>query len=424
MADLTYQSLLQPDSEELTGLNRNRALSQMLLQNAQQSPQGQMVDGHYVKSSPLQFANQLFNAYAGSKGLENTDVQQQQLATTLRGKQQESVQNYIKAAQGTPAQMYPEQAGPMPTGGNIPQQIQTPATGPNYGEMFKAGTSQYAPTQLQASAYKLLEPITTKEGETVTQRNLGVGGGMSTIATGAEKKSEAIRGYEMAKSQGFPGSFFDYEQQLKRAGASNVSVSMDKGIAAQVGPMMKEGQLQATSAVKGIDAANQVINALDTNKLFTGPLANQKLSIAQLSTTFGGASGDLTQKINNTRAAIQGLAEITLQGRQEMHGQGAITESEGKLAERAKSGDISLTPGELKQLANAAKRAGEFTYNNYQTKLQIMAKDPATAQMAPYFAVNQMPARQAPQQVQQVQPNANQQLNIPSANGWSVIGVK
>ena len=424
MADLTYQSLLQPDSEELTGLNRNRALSQMLLQNAQKSPQGQMVDGHYVKSSPLQFANQLFNAYAGNKGLENADIQQQQLAAALRGKQQESVQNYIKAAQGTPAQMYPEQAGPMPTGGNIPQQIQTPATGPNYGEMFKAGTSQYAPTQLQASAYKLLEPITTKEGETVTQRNLGVGGGMSTIATGAEKKSEAIRGYEMAKSQGYPGSFFDYEQQLKRAGASNVSVSMDKGIAAQVGPMMKEGQLQATSAVKGIDAANQVINALDTNKLFTGPLANQKLSIAQLSTTFGGASGDLTQKINNTRAAIQGLAEITLQGRQEMHGQGAITESEGKLAERAKSGDISLTPGELKQLANAAKRAGEFTYNNYQTKLQIMAKDPATAQMAPYFAVNQMPARQAPQQVQQVQPNANQQLNIPSANGWSVIGVK
>ena len=424
MADLTYQSLLQPDSEELTGLNRNRALSQMLLQNAQKSPQGQMVDGHYVKSSPLQFANQLFNAYAGNKGLENADIQQQQLAAALRGKQQESVQNYIKAAQGTPAQMYPEQAGPMPTGGNIPQQIQTPATGPNYGEMFKAGTSQYAPTQLQASAYKLLEPITTKEGETVTQRNLGVGGGMSTIATGAEKKSEAIRGYEMAKSQGYPGSFFDYEQQLKRAGASNVSVSMDKGIAAQVGPMMKEGQLQTTSAVKGIDAANQVINALDTNKLFTGPLANQKLSIAQLSTTFGGASGDLTQKINNTRAAIQGLAEITLQGRQEMHGQGAITESEGKLAERAKSGDISLTPGELKQLANAAKRAGEFTYNNYQTKLQIMAKDPATAQMAPYFAVNQMPARQAPQQVQQVQPNANQQLNIPSANGWSVIGVK
>ena len=369
MADLTYQSLLQPDSEELQGLNRNRALSQMLLQNAQQSPQGQMVDGHYVKSSPLQFANQLFNAYAGNKGLENTDVQQQQLATTLRQQKGEAFSKFQEL-------------------------MSNPDT---RGEAMQfAAKNQY----LQPMAEALMKPQNLAEGARLVMPNIS-GGAPIDLAVGGEKKTEAIRGYEMAKSQGYPGSFFDYEQQLKRAGASNVSVSMDKGIAAQVGPMMKEGQLQTTSAVKGIDAANQVINALDTNKLFTGPLANQKLSIAQLSTTFGGASGDLTQKINNTRAAIQGLAEITLQGRQEMHGQGAITESEGKLAERAKSGDISLTPGELKQLANAAKRAGEFTYNNYQTKLQIMAKDPATAQMAPYFAVNQMPARQAPQQMQQ-----------------------
>ena len=369
MADLTYQSLLQPDSEELTGLNRNRALSQMLLQNAQKSPQGQMVDGHYVKSSPLQFANQLFNAYAGNKGLENADVQQQQLATTLRQQKGEAFSKFQEL-------------------------MSNPDT---RGEAMQfAAKNQY----LQPMAEALMKPQNLAEGARLVMPNIS-GGAPIDLAVGGEKKTEAIRGYEMAKSQGYPGSFFDYEQQLKRAGASNVSVSMDKGIAAQVGPMMKEGQLQTTSAVKGIDAANQVINALDTNKLFTGPLANQKLSIAQLSTTFGGASGDLTQKINNTRAAIQGLAEITLQGRQEMHGQGAITESEGKLAERAKSGDISLTPGELKQLANAAKRAGEFTYNNYQTKLQIMAKDPATAQMAPYFAVNQMPARQAPQQMQQ-----------------------
>ena len=390
MADITDQQFLSQDPEVL-GLQRQRQLANLLTGQAFNAPQGQMISGHYVKPSALQQALPMINAAIGGMTNANLDTKQTELAAALRGKQQEAVQKFVNA--------------------------QTPQ------ERFAAGTSQYAPAELQKTAYGMVTPQKLAEGETINQLNMGTGQ-YEPMAQGGQKKTEAIRGYEMAKSQGFPGSFFDYEQQLKRAGASNVSVSMDKGIAAQVGPMMKEGQLQATSAVKGIDAANQVINALDTNKLFTGPLANQKLSIAQLSTTFGGASGDLTQKINNTRAAIQGLAEITLQGRQEMHGQGAITESEGKLAERAKSGDISLTPGELKQLANAAKRAGEFTYNNYQTKLQIMAKDPATAQMAPYFAVNQMPARQAPQQVQQVQPNANQQLNIPSANGWSVIGVK
>ena len=393
MADptnLSDQQFLSQDPEVL-GLQRQRQLANLLTGQAFNAPQGQMISGHYVKPSALQQALPMINAAIGGLTNANLDTKQTELAAALRGKQQEAVKQFVNAT--------------------------------NPQERFAAGTSQYAPAELQKTAYGMVAPQKLAEGETISQLNMGTGQ-YEPMAQGGQKKTEAIRGYEMAKSQGFPGSFFDYEQQLKRAGASNVSVSMDKGIAAQVGPMMKEGQLQATSAVKGIDAANQVINALDTNKLFTGPLANQKLSIAQLGTTFGGASGDLTQKINNTRAAIQGLAEITLQGRQEMHGQGAITESEGKLAERAKSGDISLTPGELKQLANAAKRAGEFTYNNYQTKLQIMAKDPATAQMAPYFAVNQMPARQAPQQVQQVQPNANQQLNIPSANGWSVIGVK
>jgi len=390
MADLTDTQFLSQDPEVL-GLQRQRALANLLTGQAFNAPQGQMISGHYVKPSALQQALPMINAAIGGLTNANLDTKQTELAAALRGKQQQAVQQFVNAA--------------------------------NPQERFAAGTSQYAPAELQKTAYGMVTPQKLAEGETISQLNMGTGQ-YEPMAQGGQKKTEAIRGYEMAKSQGFPGSFFDYEQQLKRAGASNVSVSMDKGIAAQVGPMMKEGQLQATSAVKGIDAANQVINALDTNKLFTGPLANQKLSIAQLSTTFGGASGDLTQKINNTRAAIQGLAEITLQGRQEMHGQGAITESEGKLAERAKSGDISLTPGELKQLANAAKRAGEFTYNNYQTKLQIMAKDPATAQMAPYFAVNQMPTRQAPQQAQQIQPNANQQLNIPSTNGWSVIGVK
>ena len=390
MADITDQQFLSQDPEVL-GLQRQRQLANLLTGQAFNAPQGQMISGHYVKPSALQQALPMINAAIGGLTNANLDTKQTELAAALRGKQQQAVQQFVNAA--------------------------------NPQERFAAGTSQYAPAELQKTAYGMVTPQKLAEGETISQLNMGTGQ-YEPMAQGGQKKTEAIRGYEMAKSQGFPGSFFDYEQQLKRAGASNVSVSMDKGIAAQVGPMMKEGQLQATSAVKGIDAANQVINALDTNKLFTGPLANQKLSIAQLSTTFGGASGDLTQKINNTRAAIQGLAEITLQGRQEMHGQGAITESEGKLAERAKSGDISLTPGELKQLANAAKRAGEFTYNNYQTKLQIMAKDPATAQMAPYFAVNQMPTRQAPQQAQQIQPNANQQLNIPSTNGWSVIGVK
>ena len=373
MADptnLSDQQFLSQDPEVL-GLQRQRQLANLLTGQAFNAPQGQMISGHYVKPSALQQALPMINAAIGGMTNANLDTKQQELAAALRGKEMEAANQYANA--------------------KTPQERLAAAMSPNAPQMIKTAFAER------------LKPQKVGADEAIYSEDFG-SGQFTPMIQGPEKQTELMRNYKAAQNNPispFKGSLLDYEMAIKRAGASNVSVSMDKGIAAQVGPMMKEGQLQATSAVKGIDAANQVINALDTNKLFTGPLANQKLSIAQLGTTFGGASGDLTQKINNTRAAIQGLAEITLQGRQEMHGQGAITESEGKLAERAKSGDISLTPGELKQLANAAKRAGEFTYNNYQTKLQIMAKDPATAQMAPYFAVNQMPARQAPQQMQQ-----------------------
>jgi hypothetical protein len=76
-----------------------------------------------------------------------------------------------------------------------------------------------------------------------------------------------------------------------------------------------------------------------------------------------------------------------------MRGEGAITESEGKLAEKAFSGDIdSLTPAEIKQLANASKRAAEFNLGEYNRKLDVLRKDPATAQLAPFYEVTRMPA--------------------------------
>jgi hypothetical protein len=186
--------------------------------------------------------------------------------------------------------------------------------------------------------------------------------------------------------------------------------------------MMKESKEKTIGAVKEIDAANQVIGAIDSNKMYAGPLANTRLSIAQVGSTLGVGGKDINEKIGNTRNAIQGLAEITLQGRQEMRGQGAITESEGKLAERAKSGDISFTPGELKQLANAAKRAGEYTYNQHQSQLQAMAQHPETRQLIPYYNVGMMPAREVTQAPEQ--PSANQQLNIPASSGWSIKAVK
>jgi|GEM_PF-3707948 len=377
MADLNEQQLLSTDPEVL-GLQRQRNLANLLVGGAFEQPQGQLISGHYVAPSGLQLALPTIKAAIGALTNNNLDTKQQELAAALRGQKSEALTKFQTLM-----------ANP-----------QTRAE----GMQFAAG-NQF----LQPMVQELMKPQKLAEGENLVLPSIG-GGEPVNLASGGVKRTEAIRGYELAKSQGFPGSFVEYETALKRAGAPSVSVSMDKGLAAQVGPMMKESKEKTIGAIKEIDAANQVIGALDSNKMFTGPLANQRLSVAQLGSTLGVGGKDLPDKINNTRAAIQGLAEITLQGRQEMRGQGAITESEGKLAERAKSGDISLTPGELKQLAGAAKRAGEYTYNQHQSQLQAMSQHPETRQLIPYYNVGMMPSRQAPAQNTDVRSLADQIL--------------
>jgi hypothetical protein len=209
---------------------------------------------------------------------------------------------------------------------------------------------------------------------------------------------DKIQQYQFAitpEGGGFKGSYTDFI----RSGtpSTNVSVSMDKGIAAQIGPMLKDERIQAQGAANQIDASDRIIQAVNTNKIITGPTASAQLRLAQVGSVLGITGKDTAETIANTRQAIRGFAELTLQGRKSMRGEGSITESEGTLAERAFSGDIdSLTPGEIKQLANASKRAAEFNLGEYNRKLDVLKKDPNTAQLAPFYEINRLPSPTAP----------------------------
>jgi hypothetical protein len=210
-----------------------------------------------------------------------------------------------------------------------------------------------------------------------------------------------VKEYEFAVSQGYKGEFTDFI----RSGtpSTNVNVALDKGIAAQIGPMLKDAQVQAQGANMQIDAADRVIQAVDSNKIIAGPAATPQLKLAQIGSVLGVTGKDTAETIANTRQVIRAFAELTLQGRKTMRGEGQITENEGKLAERAFSGDIdSLTPAEIKQIANASKRAAEFTVGEYNRKLKTLEKDPATAQLIPFYEVNRMPT--APTAVKRFNP--------------------
>jgi hypothetical protein len=365
---LTDETVLGASTDSM-GLERQRKLAQALTSQAFNQPQGQMISGHYVAPS---WTQQLAPALSAAVGLgmnESLDKKQLALAEALRGKQQEVMQAWSQA--------------------KTPQ------------EKFAIGTSQYAPKELQAASYEMLKTQKVGKGETISQMDFATGK-YQPLLEGAPDLPDVI---QYAISVGGlppnPNSWNDQQRMIAKqlveskaksgaAGGTNIINQMGKSIAGEVGPIMKEAQGVAQAAVKTEDSANRIIQAVNSNKLFTGTGANVRLGAAQLANTLGVGGDTLEQKIGNTRQTMQGLAELTLQGRQQMRGQGAITESESKLAERAISGDITFTPTEIKQLANAAKRASEYTYNTYQSKLGEMAKSEDTRGLVPYYQVPRM----------------------------------
>jgi hypothetical protein len=377
----TSTTLADPNAEELAGINRQQALANALMtQGLQGQPQGQMISGYYVKPSITQALNPVAQQLAGSYLGKQADTKAQELANAIRGKQAQTVQQYMQAL--NPQQT--ELAGPTPTGAPLQTVNQ-----PDYNAAFQAATSPYAPAPLQAAGYEMLKPQKLAEGETLNRFNFNTGQ-LTPYAAGGEKLPTEYKEYQKAAEGGFKGTFFDYQQALKKAGATNVSVRTGNSLAEQIGPMMKDSAAQTVGAMKTSDAANQILSALDKGNIIAGPGASVRIPAAQLATMIGAGGSNDAEKIANTRVLVQNLAKLTLAGRQQMHGEGAISNSESNIAEKAMSGNIDLTPAEIKQLADAAKRSANYQVAQHQQKLNVMRQNPETRSLAPYFEVNPM----------------------------------
>jgi hypothetical protein len=395
-------------------LTRQQQMAQALLQNNQQ-PQGQMVSGRYVAPSFFQnlqpVANMLAGAYIGNKAEEK----QLALADRLRKRESEVLGKYMTSITpveareagiyGPNGQLTQTTTADMvgPQGELTPQYRQMPAVqgrGADYKAAFEAAMDPYAPAYLKASAMDMLKTQKLGEGETLNRFDFNTGK-LVPIAEGGEKVAPDVRA--AAQSLGIRGNPSTWTQaqtdavrnqmaSFKRDTASKFDFSnlLGKSAIGEVGPMLVASKTAAGGAVQQADAANRILNAVNTNQIFTGAGANQKLQLAQIGQMVGATGNTADEKITNTRAAMQGLAQLTLQGRQQMKGQGAVTESEGALAQRAVSGDINFTASEIRQLAEAAKRAGKFQYEQHQSMVQALAKDQPNA--VPYYQLEVNPS--------------------------------
>jgi hypothetical protein len=380
---------------EMQDITRQRDLAKMLMQRGMtDNLQGQMVSGRYVGASPLQGIANMYSAYKGKQLSEESDRKQAELSRMLRQQTMQDIQGFGQAVQGKEAtpEVVPQGQTLLDDQGQLTMGSQqgTAAVAPDYNKGLSILMGSRSPQSQALGNMMLADMLKTQklgEGETLVRPNFQ--GGFTPVAgeVGA-KKTNDIRNYEYdVKNSGFKGTFNDWLTNQKKAGATNVSVGGAKDLAGQVGDISKASKISAEGAVQSADSANRIIQAVDSNKLFTGVGANQRLTAAQIADGLGLGGKDTAEKIANSRQAIQGLAQLTLQGRKQMRGEGAITENEGALAQRAMSGDVSLTAPEIRQLAEAAKRSAKFQYSQHQNIINTMKADPNTRGLVPYYDV-------------------------------------
>lgn len=364
--NLMAEQLLLGGSQEAQQISRDRRIAELLMAQGTQQPQGQMVSGRYVAPAFSQQIAPLLSAAMGVGLDKKLDQRQIDFSKAQKLSNMMQIQKFAELEK------------------------ENPQMAMQYG--LASGNKT-----LEGIVSQRLKGDTLKKGDVLTRQDLT--GKTVKLEGGLDLPSSVEEAIFMGQLPNDPRTWTPEQAakaramnlEGKRAGATvnDFGALLNRNAPDDVLKMMTEGKVQATGAIQTADAANRILGALDSNKIFTGMGANVKLGAAQLADGLGLGGKDTNEKIGNSRQAMQGLAQLTLQGRKQMRGEGAITESESRLAERAMSGDLNFTAAEIRQLANAAKRSAQFTYNNYNNmQTQLMQDSP---RVAPYYKIDANP---------------------------------
>lgn len=180
------------------------------------------------------------------------------------------------------------------------------------------------------------------------------------------------------------------KRSIAKAGSPNVSVTpkievkTGESVASQVGPMMKDARIAADGAVKMFDSADRIEKAIESGLVSAGPLTSLTMPVKQF---FAGS----TDNVRQTRQVIKSLAQMSVEARKQLAGQGQVTESEAAAVAKADAGDINdLTVGELRDLVTLTKRASHFTAKSYQEQLGNLGSNEGTKGLVPFYNVRGM----------------------------------
>ena len=173
--------------------------------------------------------------------------------------------------------------------------------------------------------------------------------------------------------------------------AASQTMSIDQGGPLAQEMMKKAGDNVAKTlesaqvAQRSLQTIQKVEEAIRTGKVISGPGATPTIYLRQLGSVLGVTGKDSEEILKNTRVAIQGMAQLQIDSSKAAQGQGAISDYERKLFERASAGG-DLTNGEIAELMVAIKKVAQFTISANTQNVQKIRNLPKGGDVvAPFF---------------------------------------
>ena len=209
-----------------------------------------------------------------------------------------------------------------------------------------------------------------------------------------QKLPTDVQEYNFAVTQGFKGTFLDYQKQLRESGATRITNNLPGGekklletLGAATGKAVEDSYNQAISARDTLNKI-QEIRPLLAGDVYAGPLSQAPRLIDQVATQFGVTSETTKQKLADTAKVMQGLAQFELNAAAAMRGQGAITENERMLIQRAAAGRLDqFTVGEVQELLNALEKTSQYKIEQHNSRLNKVRGSSTNPEISAFTSV-------------------------------------
>jgi hypothetical protein len=211
---------------------------------------------------------------------------------------------------------------------------------------------------------------------------------LELTATKPEAVPAAIKEYQFAVSQGYKGTFQEYQLAQKAAGAAggiNLNVNTEKSFGGELGTQLAKQDAEKFNAAAKAPSMLSNINAtrdlLNTGNVITGAFADEKLNVARVGQALGVTGKSTDEMVANTQTLFANRAGAVLDSIKASGlgaGQG-FSNADRDYLEKAKMGGIKFSPDAMKKqldIEEKVTRATAGAWNERYEQMPESAKKP------------------------------------------------